>query len=111
MDLESSEDLAEDLNRLFPEEQLYRIDHYLGKELMQNMLVMRFANRFISPCWNTQHIANVQIVFKEPFGTEGRGGYFDEFGIIRDVMQNHLLQVCAAASRVQVQTGRQRMYA
>ncbi|KAK9865125.1 hypothetical protein WJX84_006808 [Apatococcus fuscideae] len=95
MDLESSEDLAEDLNKLFPEEQLYRIDHYLGKELMQNMLVMRFANRFISPCWNNQHIANVQIVFKEPFGTEGRGGYFDEFGIIRDVMQNHLLQVLA----------------
>ncbi len=97
MDLESSEELAEDLNRLFPEEHLYRIDHYLGKELMQNMLVMRFANRFISPCWNNQHIANVQIVFKEPFGTEGRGGYFDEFGIIRDVMQNHLLQVILAA--------------
>ena len=70
-----------------------RIDHYLGKELMQNMLVMRFANAFLGPTWNRHYISNVQICFKEPFGTEGRGGYFDEFGIIRDVMQNHLIQV------------------
>ena len=69
-----------------------RIDHYLGKELMQNMLVLRFANAFLGPIWNYQYISNVQITFKEPFGTEGRGGYFDEFGIIRDVMQNHLIQ-------------------
>ena len=72
---------------------LCRIDHYLGKELMQNMLVLRFANAFLGPIWNYQYISNVQITFKEPFGTEGRGGYFDEFGIIRDVMQNHLIQV------------------
>lgn len=72
---------------------LCRIDHYLGKELMQNMLVLRFANAFLGPTWNHHYISNVQISFKEPFGTEGRGGYFDEFGIIRDVMQNHLIQV------------------
>ena len=194
MDLESSEELAEALGGLFPEEQLYRIDHYLGKELMQNMLVLRcarsaallppllthpgfapgvghsyvwsgprrlpgaavalnrhpnlllewaaeaarsclsaaadvaaclcitfvrvhaaetstlwiaehcaesgsdnlnrrFANQFLSPTWHRNFISNVQICFKEPFGTDGRGGYFDEFGIIRDVMQNHLCQV------------------
>eukprot|EP00891_Asterochloris_glomerata_P006826 jgi/Astpho2/6826/Aster-06502 len=91
-DLESSEKLAEQINELFPEERLYRIDHYLGKEMMQNMITMRFSNRFLSPMWNAQHISNVQVCFKEPFGTEGRGGYFDEFGIIRDVMQNHLMQ-------------------
>ena len=59
---------------------------------MQNMLVLRFANAFLTPMWNAHSIANVQICFKEDFGTEGRGGYFDEFGIIRDVMQNHLMQ-------------------
>ena len=57
------------------------------------MLVLRFANAFLTPMWNSHSIANVQICFKEDFGTEGRGGYFDEFGIIRDVMQNHLMQV------------------
>lgn len=92
-DLESSEKLNAQLGALFSEEQLYRIDHYLGKELVQNLVVMRFANRFISPLWNRDNIANVQIIFKEPFGTEGRGGYFDDYGIIRDVIQNHLLQI------------------
>ena len=92
-DLESSEKLNQSLSALFSEEQLYRIDHYLGKELVQNLVVMRFANRFISPLWNRDNIANVQIIFKEPFGTEGRGGYFDDYGIIRDVIQNHLLQI------------------
>ncbi|KAK9827335.1 hypothetical protein WJX81_006694 [Elliptochloris bilobata] len=95
MDLASSEELANQLGALFPEEQLYRIDHYLGKEMMQNMLVLRFANQFIQPAWNRNFISNIQICFKEPFGTDGRGGYFDQFGIIRDVMQNHLMQVLA----------------
>ncbi|KAG6550498.1 hypothetical protein Mapa_007972 [Marchantia paleacea] len=92
-DLASSDELSGQLGELFTEDQLYRIDHYLGKEIVQNLLVMRFANRFFIPLWNRDNIANVQIVFKEDFGTEGRGGYFDEYGIIRDIIQNHLLQV------------------
>ncbi|GMH35965.1 hypothetical protein BSKO_03833 [Bryopsis sp. KO-2023] len=94
-DLESSEQLASELGALYPEEQLYRIDHYLGKELTQNLIVMRFANNFLDSWWNRQYISNVQITFKENFGTQGRGGYFDQFGIIRDIIQNHLLQVMA----------------
>lgn len=78
---------------LFNEEDIYRIDHYLGKEMVQNLITLRFGNRIFSPIWNREHIASVMITFKEPFGTQGRGGYFDNFGIIRDVMQNHLLQV------------------
>ncbi|KAJ7781222.1 glucose-6-P dehydrogenase [Mycena metata] len=75
------------------EEETYRIDHYLGKEMVKNILVLRFANVAMGAIWDKTHISNVQITFKEPFGTEGRGGYFNEFGIIRDVLQNHLLQV------------------
>lgn len=92
-DSSSSEQLAKDLAKFFTEDQIYRIDHYLGKEMVQNLMVLRFANAVFEPLWNARSIANVQITFKEPFGTEGRGGYFDDFGIIRDVMQNHLLQV------------------
>eukprot|EP00892_Ulva_mutabilis_P000019 jgi/Ulvmu1/10017/UM059_0066.1 len=94
-DLASSEDLSEKVASLFTEQQIYRIDHFLGKELTQNMLVMRFGNLFLSSVWTRQHIDNIQIVMKEAFGTEGRGGYFDKFGIIRDVIQNHLLQMLA----------------
>ncbi|CAG9464164.1 unnamed protein product [Pedinophyceae sp. YPF-701] len=94
-DLASSEELCEFIGGLFPEPQIYRIDHYLGKELAQNMLVLRFANMFLEPIWSRHYIQNVSITFKEPFGTEGRGGYFDTYGIVRDVMQNHLLQVMA----------------
>ncbi|KAL4419711.1 hypothetical protein ABPG75_006809 [Micractinium tetrahymenae] len=94
-DLSSSEELAEVLGQLYPESQLYRIDHYLGKEMAQNLFVMRFANMFLSPVWNRNCISNVQITFKEDFGTQGRGGYFDTFGIIRDVIQNHLTQLLA----------------
>jgi glucose-6-phosphate 1-dehydrogenase len=61
--------------------------------MVKNLLILRFANTFLGATWTHQYISNVQITFKEPFGTEGRGGYFNEFGIIRDVMQNHLLQV------------------
>ncbi|XP_050412053.1 glucose-6-phosphate 1-dehydrogenase isoform X2 [Patella vulgata] len=92
-DLESSNHLSSHLAALFKEEELYRIDHYLGKEMVQNLMVLRFGNRIFSPIWNRESIASVVISFKEPFGTQGRGGYFDEFGIIRDVMQNHLLQI------------------
>ena len=94
-DLQSSEELSEELGRLFPEEQLYRIDHYLGKEMTQNMFVMRFANMFFLPLWSRTYVSNVQITFKEDFGTQGRGGYFDAFGIVRDVIQNHLIQLLA----------------
>lgn len=92
-DLESSRQLQRDLSPLFSEDELYRIDHYLGKEMVKNLLVLRFGNELLSGVWNSKHIASVQISFKEAFGTEGRGGYFDEIGIVRDVMQNHLLQV------------------
>ncbi|KAJ4827619.1 Glucose-6-phosphate 1-dehydrogenase, cytoplasmic isoform [Turnera subulata] len=92
-DLESSERLSTQIGELFEEPKIYRIDHYLGKELVQNMLVLHFANRFFLPLWNRDNIANVQISFREDFGTEGRGGYFDEYGIIHDIIQNHLLQV------------------
>ncbi|KAK7395710.1 hypothetical protein VNO78_16277 [Psophocarpus tetragonolobus] len=92
-DLDSAEELSTEIGKLFEEPQIYRIDHYLGKELVQNLLVLRFANRFFLPLWNRDNIDNVQIVFREDFGTEGRGGYFDQYGIIRDIIQNHLLQV------------------
>ncbi|KAL5991171.1 Glucose-6-phosphate 1-dehydrogenase, cytoplasmic isoform [Asimina triloba] len=110
-DLSSAEELSSQLGELFEEQQIYRIDHYLGKELVQNLvmvtLVLRFANRFFLPLWNRDNIDNIQIVFREDFGTEGRGGYFDQYGyafgskmvislsriIIRDIIQNHLLQV------------------
>lgn len=92
-DLDSSNKLSKHLASLFKEEELYRIDHYLGKEMVQNLMTLRFGNRIFGPTWNRDHISAVVISFKEPFGTQGRGGYFDEFGIIRDVMQNHLLQI------------------
>ncbi|KAM7278376.1 hypothetical protein ACFE04_005510 [Oxalis oulophora] len=92
-DLESAEELSSQIGKLFEEPQIYRIDHYLGKELVQNLLVLRFANRLFLPLWNRDNIDNVQIVFREDFGTDGRGGYFDEYGIIRDIIQNHLMQV------------------
>lgn len=92
-DLESSRALQKEIGKVLTEDEVYRIDHYLGKEMVKNILIYRFANLFMSACWNRQYIKTVQITFKEPFGTEGRGGYFDDIGIIRDVMQNHLCQV------------------
>ena len=93
-DTESAMELCSRLVEHFPEEQVYRIDRYLGKEIVENLLVMRFANRFFAPIWNRDNIKNVQIIFKEPFGAEdqNRTQYFDNQGIIRDVVQNHLLQ-------------------
>ncbi|EGC38470.1 hypothetical protein DICPUDRAFT_45843 [Dictyostelium purpureum] len=92
-DLTTSRQLANDLGKLFKEKDLFRIDHYLGKEMVQNLMVLRFANAVFEPLWSKSHISSITITFKEDIGTEGRGGYFDQFGIIRDVMQNHLLQV------------------
>merc|ERR1712117_454982 len=104
-DSASSADLSDHLQKLFSEDQLYRIDHYLGKEMVQNLISLRFGNMIFGPTWNRDSIASVTITFKEPFGTQGRGGYFDEFGIIRDVMQNHLLQIlCLAAMEKPVST-------
>lgn len=92
-DSQSSKILSDHLASLFTEDQLYRIDHYLGKEMVQNLMTIRFGNQLFNPTWNRANIASILISFKEPFGTQGRGGYFDEFGIIRDIMQNHLLQI------------------
>jgi glucose-6-phosphate 1-dehydrogenase len=94
-DTDSSKKLSVALGALFREDQLYRIDHYLGKEMVQNLVTLRFANHIFGALWNRCHIANVQITFKEKIGTQGRGGYFDNFGIIRDVIQNHLTQILA----------------
>ncbi|TPX71057.1 glucose-6-phosphate dehydrogenase (NADP+) [Spizellomyces sp. 'palustris'] len=92
-DTESSKELGHALAQHWLEDEIYRIDHYLGKEMVKNLMILRFANVFFGAVWNRQYIHNVQITFKEPIGTQGRGGYFDEFGIIRDIMQNHLLQI------------------
>lgn len=92
-DLESAQQLAENLSEYFTEDHIYRIDHYLGQEMVQNMLTTRFGNIMLEPVWNRNYIESVTFNFKEDFGTEGRGGYFDDYGMIRDVIQNHLLQV------------------
>ncbi|XP_061909006.1 glucose-6-phosphate 1-dehydrogenase-like [Entelurus aequoreus] len=97
-DLNSSQELSTHLGSLFKEDQIYRIDHYLGKEMIQNLMVLRFGNRLFGPIWNRNNVSCVVLTFKEPFGTDGRGGYFDDFGIIRDVMQNHLLQMLCLAT-------------
>jgi len=92
-DLKSFEILNKTLSEYFTEDHLYRIDHYLGKEMVQNLSVLRFSNNWFESNWNRNNIECVVLTFKEPFGTDGRGGYFDKYGIIRDILQNHLLQV------------------
>ncbi|XP_057530121.1 glucose-6-phosphate 1-dehydrogenase, chloroplastic-like [Amaranthus tricolor] len=94
-DSESSAALTKGLKQYLKEDQIFRIDHYLGKELVENLSVLRFSNLIFEPLWSRQYIRNVQLIFSEDFGTEGRGGYFDHYGIIRDIMQNHLLQILA----------------
>ncbi|XP_043724236.1 glucose-6-phosphate 1-dehydrogenase, chloroplastic-like [Telopea speciosissima] len=94
-DSESSAALTRELKHYLEEDQIFRIDHYLGKELVENLSVLRFSNLIFEPLWSRQYIRNVQLIFSEDFGTEGRGGYFDHYGIIRDVLQNHLLQILA----------------
>jgi glucose-6-phosphate 1-dehydrogenase len=91
-DSASSAELTTALSEIFSENQTYRIDHYLGKEVIQNLLILRFGNRIFEPIWNRDHIESISIAFSEKIGVEGRAGYFDHFGIIRDVVQNHLLQ-------------------
>lgn len=100
-DTDSSAELTRALGEIFTEEQTYRIDHYLGKEVIQNLLILRFGNRIFEPIWNRDHIESISIAFSEKIGVEGRAGYFDHFGIIRDVVQNHLLQTMALVAMEQ----------
>jgi len=92
-DLESGLKLNRDLHEAFSENQIYRIDHYLGKETVQNLLVMRFANGIFEPLWNRNYIHHIEITSAESIGVESRGKYYDNSGALRDMLQNHLLQV------------------
>jgi|SRR5215831_11885015 len=94
-DLASAQDLNRTLHRCFAEPAIFRIDHYLGKEPVQNLLYFRFANTFLDPIWNREHVRSVQVTMAEKIGVEGRGRFYDEVGAIRDVVQNHLLELVA----------------
>ena len=94
-DLSSAQTLNRALRAVFAEDSIFRIDHFLGKEPVQNLLYFRFANSFVEPVWNRNYIDNIQITMAESFGVEGRGRLYEELGAIRDVVQNHLLQVLA----------------
>jgi glucose-6-phosphate 1-dehydrogenase len=92
-DLPSAQELNKTIHTVFPEDNVYRIDHYLGKEPVQNLLLFRFANTFLEPIWNRHYVDSVQITMAESFGVQGRGAFYEEAGAIRDVVQNHMLQV------------------
>ncbi|MFP3881842.1 MAG: glucose-6-phosphate dehydrogenase [Actinomycetota bacterium] len=90
-DEESARELSEIIHRHYPEERIYRIDHFLGKEALQNLMVFRFSNTMLEPIWNRHYVRGVQITLAEDFDVEGRGGFYDSVGAMRDVVQNHLL--------------------
>jgi len=95
VDLESSREINDAVAAAFPEDRTFRIDHYLGKETVQNLLALRFANSMFEPLWNSTHIDHVQITVAETIGVEGRGDYYDQAGALRDMVQNHMLQLVA----------------
>lgn len=94
-DLKTAQELNATLYKYLDEDQIFRIDHFLGKEPVQNLMVFRFANSMLEPIWNRNHVKSVTITMAEAFGIEGRGAFYDEVGAIRDVVQNHLLQMVA----------------
>jgi glucose-6-phosphate 1-dehydrogenase len=94
-DLESARQLNQVLRSVFPESSIYRIDHFLGKEAIENILYFRFANSFLEPIWNRDHVATVQVTMAEDFGVQGRGKFYESTGCLRDVVENHLFQIVA----------------
>ncbi len=100
-DLASALELNDTIGKVFKEEQIFRIDHYLGKETVQNLMALRFANALYEPLWNSAHIDHVQITVAESVGLESRAGYYDKAGALRDMVQNHILQLlCLVAMEV-----------
>ena len=92
-DLKSAEDLNKHIRQYFKEEEIFRIDHYLGKEMVQNIESLRFGNTIFEPLWNNKYISNVQITLSETLGIEDRGQYYDSTGALKDMVQNHALQI------------------